>query len=268
MHRYLGAWLSIVLIAVASRAALLPPGAAEAEQILLALANQARAEAGLAPLQSDQGLAKAARQHAETMAARQELSHQFPGEPDLMQRLAANSDLRVNQVAENVGQASDAQEVHEGFMGSPPHRANLLNPAYNSVGIGVVHRGSELYVVQDFAHRVTSYSAQQAEELIARSLNRIRDDANLSRLEPNVNASARSEACALARSDSLRASAPAQLGQARAILRYTSSQPENLPGAAAKALQDRSLHAFAAGVCFSRSPSYPSGTYWVVLQLK
>ncbi len=266
MRWFLTASLPMILIAVlVSRAQ--SSSDQKAEHDLLALANHVRAEAGSALLQPDEGLARAAREHAEIMARHRQLSHQFPGEPNLMQRLAASSDLRVDQVAENVGQADSAEEVHEGFMASPPHRANLLNTAYNSVGIAVVHSGSMLYVVEDFAHRVASYSSPEAESLIAKAINRIRDDGGLPRLSPASSAAVRAEACALAQADSLRSSAPVPPGQARAILRYTSSQPANLPGAAAKALQDRVLHTFAAGVCFSRSPSYPTGTYWVVLQL-
>ncbi len=267
MNRFLRIWL-IVLLVVAVYAVPSPAGDAGAEHDLLALANRARAEAGLATLQPDEGLAKAAGQHADIMATRRQLSHQFPGEQGLMQRIATSSDLRVDQVAENVGQAGSAEEVHAGFMASPPHRANLLNSAYNAVGIAVVHRGTMLYVVEDFVHRVASYSSQEAENLIAKAINQIRDDLGSPRLAPNSNDAVRAEACALAQADSLRSSAPVPPGQARAILRYTSTQPANLPGAAAKALQDRALHTFTVGVCFSRSPTYPTGTYWVVLQLK
>ena len=268
MRWFLTSSLPMILIAVlASHAAPQSLSDQQAEHDLLALANRARADAGFGPLQPDEGLAQAARQHAEIMAAHRQLSHQFPGEQDLMQRIAASSDLRVDQVAENVGQAGSAEEVHEGFMASPPHRANLLNSAYNAVGIGVVHRGRMLYVVEDFAHRVASYSSQEAENLIAKAINRIRDDSGLPRLAPNSNDAVRTEACASGKADSLRPAAPTPPGQTRAILRYTSTQPANMPGAAAKALQDRALRTFAVGVCFSRSPSYPTGTYWVVLQL-
>src|SRR5580698_3440838 len=54
------------------------PYDAEAERQLLDLANQARAQAGVAPLQMDDGLTRAARIHAAEMAAQQQLSHQLP----------------------------------------------------------------------------------------------------------------------------------------------------------------------------------------------
>src|SRR5580692_11681653 len=97
------------------------PYDAEAERALFNLANQARAQAGVAPLQVDDGLTQAARAHAAAMAAQHELSHQ-------------------------------------GLMHSPPHRENLLNPGYNVAGFGVVRAGSALYVTQDFAHSLPAYS--------------------------------------------------------------------------------------------------------------
>ena len=66
---------------------------AEAEQRLLDLANQARARAGAPPLHLDAGLTAAARTHADVMARREQLSHQFEGEPSLPGRLAASSAL-------------------------------------------------------------------------------------------------------------------------------------------------------------------------------
>src|SRR5271166_3659124 len=65
------------------------PYDAEAERQLFDLANQARAQAGVAPLQMDEGLTQAARAHAAEMARQQQLSHQFADEPALAERLAA-----------------------------------------------------------------------------------------------------------------------------------------------------------------------------------
>src|SRR5882672_6290190 len=59
-----------------------------AERELLELANRARAQAGVTALRMDEGLTRAAREHATAMAERRELSHQFAGEPELSQRLA------------------------------------------------------------------------------------------------------------------------------------------------------------------------------------
>jgi uncharacterized protein YkwD len=132
----------------------------DAEQVLLNLANQARTQAGVPRLTLDAGLCKAARTHAEAMFAAQQLSHQFKGEPSLPQRLAAATQTQLDQEGENVALDFDANEGHQHLMLSPPHRANLLNPAYNVVGLGVVRSGDRLYIVQDFGHALPHYSAK------------------------------------------------------------------------------------------------------------
>jgi len=107
-----------------------------AEQQLLALANQARRQAGVPPLKLDAGLSRAARIHALTMLESRQLSHQLRGEPALPQRLAAVSPLILDHAGENVALDYDAEHGHQHLMLSPPHRANLLNPSYNVVGVG------------------------------------------------------------------------------------------------------------------------------------
>src|SRR5258708_1338621 len=61
----------------------------QAEEVLLNLANQARAKAGLHSLMLDAGLCQAARAHAQAMMAAHQLSHQFDGDLPLPHPLAA-----------------------------------------------------------------------------------------------------------------------------------------------------------------------------------
>jgi uncharacterized protein YkwD len=123
----------------------------EAERRLLALANRERAKAGLPPLQKDEGLSQAAREHGAAMAAQKKLSHQLSGEPNPVHRLAANTKTRLDQAGENVAFAGSVDQAQNSLMHSPPHRANLLNANYNVAGFSVVRSGSLLYVTQDFA---------------------------------------------------------------------------------------------------------------------
>ena len=239
------------------------PYDAEAERQLLDLANQARAQAGVAPLQMDDGLTQAARAHASAMAAQQQLSHQFAGEPSLAQRLAANSNLHLDQTGENVALAGSVEQSHQGLMHSPPHRENLLNPGYNVAGFGVVRSGKSLYVAQDFAHSLPAYSPRQAGGLVSGSIARTRREANLPQLQWMDSDAAESAACSMARADSLKTVA----ARGSYIIRYTTEQPEALPDAAAKAIEDRTMRAFSVGTCYARTSSYPNGVYWVTLVL-
>jgi uncharacterized protein YkwD len=232
-----------------------------AERRLLELANRDRMKAGLAPLQKDEGLTRAAREHAAAMAAQQKLSHQLAGEPSLVHRLAANSKTHLDQTGENVAFAGSVDQAQDNLMHSPPHRANLLNAGYNVAGFSVVRRGSLLYVTQDFGHSLPNRSDTEAEVLVGRSVDRMRAQSRLPGLERMDGKEAASMACAMAEADSLRTPGP----RARAVLRYTTSEPGLVPESAARVIKDRSLAAFAAGSCYARTPTYPTGVYWVVI---
>ena len=149
----------------------------QVEQDLLQLANQSRHRAGAPSLVLDTGLTAAARIHAQAMLEAHQLSHQFSGEPTLVRRLAATSSLQLEQAAENVALDYSAQGGHEHLMLSPPHRANLLNPAYNVVGVGVVRSGNRLYIVQDFGHALPSYTSDEVKARIAAAVTRMRHQA-------------------------------------------------------------------------------------------
>ena len=98
-----------------------------AERKLLDLANQARIQAGLTPLRTDEGLTEAAREHAAAIAERQQLSHQLPGERPLAQRLTASTNLHLERGGENVATAATVDQIYASLMRSAPHRENLLN---------------------------------------------------------------------------------------------------------------------------------------------
>ncbi len=233
----------------------------EAERQLLELANRERAKAGLPPLQKDEGLTQAAREHGAAMAAQKKLSHQFSGEPNLVHRLAANTKTLLDQTGENVAFAGSVDQAQDSLMHSPPHRANLLNSNYNVAGFSVVRSGSLLYVTQDFGHSLPTRSDDEAEVLVGRSVDRIRSHAHLPGLERMDGSEAAEAACAMAKSDSLKVPAT----RSRAVVRYTTPQPQTLPAEASRAIGNASVHAVAVGSCYARSANYPAGVYWVAL---
>jgi uncharacterized protein YkwD len=232
-----------------------------AERRLLDLANRERTKAGLAPLQKDEGLTQAAREHAAAMAAQQKLSHQLAGEPGLLYRVAANSRTHLDQTGENVAYAVSVDQAQDNLMHSPPHRANLLNAGYNVAGFSVVRRGSLVFVTQDFGHSLPSHSDAEAEVLVARSVDRVRAQSHLPGLQRRDGREAASTACAMAEADSLRTPGP----KALAVLRYTTSEPQALPENASQLIKARSVSSFAAGSCYARTRDYPTGVYWVAL---
>lgn len=238
---------------------------AQAEQQLLELANQARAKAGVPPLQFDQGMVEAARTHAEEMAQQQQLSHQFEGEPSLPRRLSAASPLHLDHAGENVALDRTPDQAHQHLMLSPPHRENLLDSSYNIAGFGVIRDGDRLYVVQDFGHSVTAYSADQAEETIFQVLSRARAEAHLPALARQSDPALHEATCSMAKEDKLSTRSMHDFAQRYSVVSYTNMHPETLPAGATRFVQDRHLTHVSVGACFAQSERYPGGVYWVGL---
>ena len=240
----------------------------QVEQDLLQLANQSRQRAGAPRLVLDTGLTAAARAHAQAMLEANQLSHQFTGEPTLVQRLAATSSLQLDQAGENVALDYSAAGGHEHLMLSPPHRANLLNPAYNVVGLGVVRSGDRLYIVQDFAQALPAYSADEVKDRVAAAVNRARRQASRNALPRRDLQNADEAACSMAHADKLGTLPVRQLAQRFTVLTYTSLRPENLPAGASHAISSPNLHNLSIGACYARTDTYPTGVYWIVLSLE
>jgi hypothetical protein len=133
------------------------------------MTNTARTEQGLAPLSWDDSLAQAARAHTELVLQNSQLSHEYPGEAALALRVA-QAGAHFQTVAENIAEGPAAESIQKQWMNSPPHRANILDPALNAVGFGVVQRGGNLYAVADFARTVPSLSLDQIEAAITQLL--------------------------------------------------------------------------------------------------
>lgn len=137
-----------------------------AAQYLFRAANAERAQHGLQPLRWKKSLAGAAEVHARAMAQREQISHQFAGEPELPER-ARSAGVRFSVIAENVAEAPSADEVQQEWMHSPKHRANILDPRVNEMGVGVARRGEELYAVDDFDRSVGDGTRAQQEAAVA-----------------------------------------------------------------------------------------------------
>lgn len=128
-------------------------------------ANRERTAHGLASLKWSATLAGAARQHALRMAAQNTLSHQLPGEPGMVDR-ASQAGARFSSLAENVAEGPSAEGIHQEWMNSPPHRANLLDPQLDSVGIAVAGRNGVLFAVEDFSLAAGKLSVEEQEGIV------------------------------------------------------------------------------------------------------
>jgi len=157
--------LLLALVLVFGQACLAQQKIPDTERVLFDSVNRERAERKLPRLKWDEGLARAARKHAELMAQQDLLEHQLPGEADLPIR-AREAGASFSHITENIGMSVDADKFHDGWMHSPGHRANILDPEADSVGIAVAEGGEELYAVEDFARAVMPLSFEEQEKRV------------------------------------------------------------------------------------------------------
>ena len=108
----------------------------------LALLNSWRQQNGLAPLAVASDAQAKAQQHAEEMAAAGKLWHT---------NLQSGVNPGWSAWAENVGDAGSADEVHQMFMASSGHNANMLATNMTHVGVGAaIGADGNVYICQEF----------------------------------------------------------------------------------------------------------------------
>ena len=120
-------------------AAGLRPAVATPEQVedsLVALIGRDRQRAGLGPVVRDARLTEIARAHSRDMATHEFVAHVSPRSGSAMDRVRS-AGLAPELLLENVGRAYSAEEAESGFLSSPGHRGNVLDPHARRVGIGV-----------------------------------------------------------------------------------------------------------------------------------
>lgn len=168
-------YLSVGAHAVAQQSETLSPQPQVAESApmkaaqLFALANAARASAGVGNLTWDPALAEAALKHCLRMAVEGPIAHRYDGELDLTARAGA-ADAHFSYVEENIAVGSNPETIHGGWLDSPEHRANLLNPEVDRVGIAAVASGNLIFAVADFEKAVTVLTQTQVETAFAKLL--------------------------------------------------------------------------------------------------
>ena len=128
--------------------------------------NQERFSRGLEPLKNSPELARAARMHALRMSAANKVSYRLGDEPALLARVSQQH-LAAMNVAENVAEAPSATAVHQEWMNSADRLANIVDTGWSGVGIGVVQRNGELFVVEDFAKTVEVIQRSLQEQLVS-----------------------------------------------------------------------------------------------------
>ena len=217
-----------------------------AESELYSLVNKERKSRNLPLFAIDDHLTAAARKHSREMARQGRLSHQLPDEPDLKARLAQAGD-KFDAVAENLAESGSVQDAHVELMHSLGHRANLLNPAYNAIGIGIVQEGEQIYVTEDFSHRVPEQTRENVESQILMQVNQIRSQNGLAALHRVDSSALRQAAC---KPDISANAAKSYLPGPGSIVVFTQSDTNSLPTVLKKGAEDPLVKNIAIGVCY------------------
>jgi uncharacterized protein YkwD len=120
------------------------------EAQMLVLVNRERVQRGLGALKADPEMTGVARLHSVDMFNRGYFSHITPEGASPFDRMAAQHVTFV-VAGENLALAQSLSIAHSGLMKSPGHRANILNPAFGRLGIGILDGGIYgLMITQNF----------------------------------------------------------------------------------------------------------------------
>lgn len=115
--------------------------------------NEIRQERDRVPLENNERLAEVARNYSRQMAEENFFSHVDPKGVTPAQRVRAGGIIYV-MVGENLFKGRNLPQPVEyavrGWVDSPGHRDNLLQPDYRETGVGIWRQGNTYYMTQLF----------------------------------------------------------------------------------------------------------------------
>jgi len=115
------------------------------EQSVVGQINALRASVGQPALMPDGELVAKAQAHSQDMAAQNQLFH-----TTLRDGVTGNP----HRMGENVAYAGSVDQAFQALLNSPPHYANMTDPTFNRVGVGIyVAPDGRVWVTMDFAQR-------------------------------------------------------------------------------------------------------------------
>jgi uncharacterized protein YkwD len=114
--------------------------------------NKARVKNGMASLKSDPRLSLMARDYGQEMISKNFFGHVSPVSGDVYNRFT-KANIRKDGLfaGENLAMAPSVEIAHNNLMESPKHKANILEPRYTHVGIGVIDGPNGKVIVQEFS---------------------------------------------------------------------------------------------------------------------
>lgn len=234
-----------------------------AEQTIFQLVNRERHSRGLGTLIFDERLQRAARKHTVLMASAGTVEHQLERESKLAFRLGDEA-LRFDASGENVARTSGPERAHTALMNSPGHRANILDPQFNSIGIGVVSTPQGIYVTQDFARRLPNATVEEAEQRVAANLNRLRRTIGMPIWSQVPAPELRRHACEMAAHDKLNPRAGLLSTRISSSVAFTAIDLNQVPDSLDR-LKISPSTAFSVGACYQASATYENPVFWIIV---
>jgi uncharacterized protein YkwD len=112
----------------------------ESESRMLDLVNEERRSLSIGELSLRNDVVPVSRAHARDMWTRKYFGHVSPDGDDVGDRLQS-AGIQFTFAGENLALAPTLATAHTGLMNSEGHRANILEPKFKRVGIGVIDNG-------------------------------------------------------------------------------------------------------------------------------
>jgi uncharacterized protein YkwD len=126
---------------------------------VIELTNQERSKAGLQALKFERRLTTAALRHSQDMALQDYFSHKQPNGGTPGDRIKATG-YQWSSYAENIAVGMSTPEaVVAGWMNSPGHRANILNPKLQEIGVGYYFLADDTGKVDDHHYWTQVFAA-------------------------------------------------------------------------------------------------------------
>lgn len=248
--------------AEAGRQAPVVPDPYQMEKDLLSVLNRERAAHGLPAVRLSSGLVGLARKHSAEMARRNVLTHDSAAGRSFTDRLV-DAGIPFAANGENVAESWSpaAESIHQSFMNSPGHRANVLNRDFDEVGIGIVRGPVNVYfVTEDFIGSLVRKSDAEVRALVLGVLDEARAAARLFHVVLVDEADRTAGAIAREKAEGRKPPpVPAYFGEA--VLRLVVGPDVAM---IADTLRGPDLARYGRagiGVAFSRNAEYPGGAY-------
>ncbi len=157
----------------------------------------------------------------------------------------------------------------------------ILDPRYGYAGFAAMRSGSWVYIVGNLVQMLEDLSDEQVEDLVIQTIQHRRTVQKIPPFKVIPMHELHDVACSMVKKDSLKISPinPYIVGTNRdhhggtsygthqfRAFSFTASDPRVLSDAIQGPTDDPSLNAVSVGVCFGKSATYPTGTYWIVLE--